>query len=136
MPDTAAAKKPELTPQENGLLSALNFWMLAAETLYSRNRRNHHVMESESKAQQELEKIETQIAQLQAAAAGNQEAQKQLAALHNRVEALRRQISGQLTPWAAEPMIIRTAGRPGSPICSVQIRSGPEGTKRSLIRAC
>ena len=99
MPDTAAAGKSELTLRQNGLLSALNFWMLAAETLYSRNRRNHHIMESGSKAQQELEKIETQIEQLQAAAAGNQEAQKQLAALHNRVESLRRQISGELTPW-------------------------------------
>jgi acetyl-CoA carboxylase carboxyl transferase subunit alpha len=99
MADTAAGKKLELTPQQNGVLSALNFWMLAAETLYSRTRRNHHIMESGSKAQQELEKIETQIEQLQAAAAGNQEAQKQLAALHNRVEALRRQISGELTPW-------------------------------------
>ena len=56
-------------------------------------------MEAGSKAQQELEKIEMQIAQLQAAAGANQEAQKQLAVLHNRVEGLRRQISGQLSPW-------------------------------------
>ena len=56
-------------------------------------------MASGSKAQQELEKITAQIEQLQAAAGANQDAQKQLAALHNRVDGLRRQISGQLSPW-------------------------------------
>ncbi|HUI84514.1 MAG TPA: acetyl-CoA carboxylase carboxyltransferase subunit alpha [Candidatus Binatia bacterium] len=56
-------------------------------------------MEAVSKAQEELERIEEQIAQLQGAAADNQDALKRLQALHERVEALRRQMSGQLTPW-------------------------------------
>ena len=43
--------------------------------------------------------IEQQIEQLQSAAGDNQEALKQLEGLHERVEALRRQISGKLTPW-------------------------------------
>ena len=100
MPDTAATKQTELTPQQSGMLSALDFWMYAAEALYrAATKRNDPDMEAASKAQQELEKIEAQIEQLQAAAGSNQEAQKQLQAQHERVESLRRQISGQLTPW-------------------------------------
>jgi acetyl-CoA carboxylase carboxyl transferase subunit alpha len=56
-------------------------------------------MESPSGAQAELQRIEQQIEQLQGAAANNQDALKQLEDLQVRVEALRRQISGQLTPW-------------------------------------
>jgi acetyl-CoA carboxylase carboxyl transferase subunit alpha len=56
-------------------------------------------MESPSGAQAELQRIEQQIEQLQGAAANNQDALKQLEGLQVRVEALRRQISGQLTPW-------------------------------------
>ena len=56
-------------------------------------------METPSGAQAELQRIEQQIEQLQGAAANNQDALKQLEDLQVRVEALRRQISGQLTPW-------------------------------------
>jgi acetyl-CoA carboxylase carboxyl transferase subunit alpha len=56
-------------------------------------------METPSGAQAELQRIEQQIEQLQGAAANNQDALKQLEGLQVRVEALRRQISGQLTPW-------------------------------------
>jgi acetyl-CoA carboxylase carboxyl transferase subunit alpha len=56
-------------------------------------------METPSGAQAELQRIEQQIEQLQGAAANNQDALKQLEDLQARVEALRRQISGRLTPW-------------------------------------
>src|SRR5579863_1842763 len=56
-------------------------------------------MDAATKAQEELQRIETQIHQLQSAAGGNQEAQKQLKVLHDRVESLRRQMSGDLTAW-------------------------------------
>ena len=56
-------------------------------------------METPSGAQAELQRIEQQIEQLQGAAANNQDALNQLEGLQVRVEALRRQISGQLTPW-------------------------------------
>ncbi len=55
-------------------------------------------MEAASNAQSELQRIEQQIEQLQGAAGNNQEALKQLESLQQRVESLRRQISGQLTP--------------------------------------
>lgn len=56
-------------------------------------------MEAASKAQSELERIEKQIEQLQAAAGSNQEAHKQLEQLSGRVDALRRQMSGKLSAW-------------------------------------
>ena len=43
-------------------------------------------MEAGTKADQELEKVERQIAQLESVAGSNQEAQKQLRALHGRVD--------------------------------------------------
>jgi acetyl-CoA carboxylase carboxyl transferase subunit alpha len=56
-------------------------------------------MEGASNAQSELQRVEQQIEELQSAAGNNQEALKQLEGLQERVEALRRQISGRLTPW-------------------------------------
>ncbi len=56
-------------------------------------------METASKAQSELERIEKQIEQLQSVTADNKDAQKQLQAAHERIEALKRQMSGKLTAW-------------------------------------
>jgi acetyl-CoA carboxylase carboxyl transferase subunit alpha len=52
----------------------------------------------------ELQAVEQQIEKLQTAAANNQDALKQLEALHQRVDALRRQVSGNLTPWERTEM--------------------------------
>ena len=57
------------------------------------------IMEAASKAQTELERIEKQIEHLQAAAGDNDEARRQLREMHQRVDALRRQVSGQLSAW-------------------------------------
>ncbi len=106
------ANEPELTPQQSGLLSALGFWMYAAEAMYwAAHKGNDPNMEAASKAQDELQRIETQIEQLQGAAGDNQQAQKQLQGLHDRVEALRRQMAGQLTAWERTEMA-RHANRP------------------------
>ena len=61
-------------------------------------------MATTSSARDELQRIERQIEQLQGAAGDNTEALKQLEALQQRVEALRRQISGKLTPWERTEM--------------------------------
>ncbi|MFZ0314179.1 MAG: acetyl-CoA carboxylase carboxyltransferase subunit alpha [Candidatus Korobacteraceae bacterium] len=95
MPD-----ETQLTPAQSGMLSALDFWLYAAEAVYwAATKRNDPNMEAASKAQEELLKIEEQIQQLQGVAGDNQAALKQLQGLHERVESLRRQMSGQLTPW-------------------------------------
>ena len=94
------ADEQQLTTKQTGLLSALDFWMYAAEAMFhAANRQNDPNMEAVSKAKDELEKIEAQIEQLQSAAGNNQDAKKQLQVLHDRVDALRRQMSGELTPW-------------------------------------
>jgi acetyl-CoA carboxylase carboxyl transferase subunit alpha len=56
-------------------------------------------METASKAQSELERIEKQIEQLQSVTTDNKDAQRQLQAAQERIEALKRQMSGQLTAW-------------------------------------
>jgi len=61
-------------------------------------------METATNPQAELQRIEQQIEQLQAAAGDNQEALEQLENLHQRVDALRRQVSGDLTPWERTEM--------------------------------
>ena len=94
------ADEPQLSPAQSGMLSALDFWLYAAEALYwAASKNNDPNMEAASKAQEELTRIEEQIQQLQSATGENQEAQKQLQGLHDRVEALRRQMSGRLTAW-------------------------------------
>jgi acetyl-CoA carboxylase carboxyl transferase subunit alpha len=106
------ADEQQLTPKQTGLLSALDFWMYAAEAMYwAATRQNDPNMEAATKAKDELEKIELQIEQLQGAAAGNPEAQKQLKTLHDRVDALRRQMSGELTAWERTELA-RHANRP------------------------
>jgi acetyl-CoA carboxylase carboxyl transferase subunit alpha len=99
-PDNAVAKETELSSQQSGMLSALDFWICAVEAVcQTAAGREGTYMEAVSKAQDELQRIEAQIQQLQAVAGDNQDAQKQLQVLHNRVASLRRQMAGQLTPW-------------------------------------
>jgi acetyl-CoA carboxylase carboxyl transferase subunit alpha len=56
-------------------------------------------MSPPSKLQDELERIEQQIEQLQSAAGDNKDAQRQLQAAQERIAALKRQMSGQLSTW-------------------------------------
>src|SRR5438876_1648786 len=56
-------------------------------------------MEAATKAQHELERIERQIAQLEAAAGENQEARSQLHTLQHQVNTLRLQIYAHLNAW-------------------------------------
>jgi len=68
-------------------------------------------MEAGTKADQELEKVEHQIAQLETAASGNQEAQKQLRELHDRVDGLRKQVNANYDAWKRTELA-RHAQRP------------------------
>jgi acetyl-CoA carboxylase carboxyl transferase subunit alpha len=56
-------------------------------------------MEAGTKADQELERVERQIAQLESVAGSNNEAQRQLRALHDRVAGLRKQVSANYDAW-------------------------------------
>jgi acetyl-CoA carboxylase carboxyl transferase subunit alpha len=68
-------------------------------------------MEVGTKADQELEKVERQIAQLESVAEGNAEAQKQLKSLHDRVEGLRLQVNANFDAWKRTE-VARHAQRP------------------------
>ena len=82
------------------ILPGLDHWIAAVETVYRESRRRREiVMEGASKLQDELERIEKQIEQLQNAAGDNKDAQRQLQAAQERIAALKRQMSGQLTAW-------------------------------------
>ncbi len=82
------------------MLPAIDHWISAVEAVYRESkRRNDIAMEASSKLQDELERIEKQIEQLQTAAADNKDAQGQLQAARERIASLKRQMSGQLTPW-------------------------------------
>jgi len=95
-----APSEAELSLLRSGILSAVEFWIASVESAYQAAKgRNGTDMEAASKAQVELERIEEQIAQLQDAAEGSPDAQQKLKELHDRVEALKRQMSGQLTTW-------------------------------------
>lgn len=61
-------------------------------------------MEVGTKADRELEKVERQIAQLESVAGVNSDAQKQLRALHHRVEGLRNQVNANYSAWQRTEM--------------------------------
>jgi acetyl-CoA carboxylase carboxyl transferase subunit alpha len=56
-------------------------------------------MKAGIKADQELENVERQIAQLESVAGSNNEAQRQLRILHGRIEGLRRQVNVNFEAW-------------------------------------
>ena len=87
-----------LSPSQLQVMMAVDYWVSAVEAVY-RTAKRDNLMEAASKAQSELERIEKQIAQLQAAAGDNLQTQSELTELRGRVDALRRQMSGQLTAW-------------------------------------
>jgi len=99
-PGTAVVGEDDLSPLRSGILPALDYWISAVEAVYRGSTRRKDIdMEAASKAQSELEKIEKQIEQLQGVAGDNKDVQRQLQAAQERVAALKRQMSGQLTAW-------------------------------------
>jgi acetyl-CoA carboxylase carboxyl transferase subunit alpha len=68
-------------------------------------------MEAGTKADQELEKVERQIKQLESVAGSNHEAQKQLRLLRDRVEGLRTQVNANYDAWQRTELA-RNAQRP------------------------
>ena len=84
---------------KTGILPAVDYWISAVQTLVDSPGAKAPKMEATSKAQTELERIEKQISELESAAGDNQAARKQLHDLHDRVGALRRQITSQMGPW-------------------------------------
>ncbi len=87
------------TWRQTGVLPALEYWVGAVQTFMTASAEAKTYMEAAGKAEQELEKIELQIAQLESVAGDNKEAHKQLQALQERVSNLRKQVTAAMGPW-------------------------------------
>jgi acetyl-CoA carboxylase carboxyl transferase subunit alpha len=100
-PESAVENEAEVSLLRAGILPALAHWISAVEAVYRESKRHNKEthMETASKAQDELERIEKQIEQLQSVAGDNKDAQRQLKAAQERIDALKRQMSGQLSAW-------------------------------------
>ena len=84
----------------DGVFAVSEFLLSMVESLWEASLDGHLTkMESATKAQHELERIEQQIEQLEALAGDNQEAHRKLQQLHERVNALREQIYAHLNAW-------------------------------------
>src|SRR5689334_19719981 len=97
------AVKEVLTQQAEQLAEVLEY--LSIENAKSEK------METSSKAQHELERIERQISQLAAVASGNEDATRRLTQLHEQVRILRDQLKTQRAAWQ-KTELARHAQRP------------------------
>ena len=84
---------------ENAAIAGTDFMLSIVEAHHTRRNENVIKMDSGLKAQQELEKIEGQIAGLQGLEGQNAETLRQIQQLHDRVNDLRREISSHLNAW-------------------------------------
>src|SRR5277367_4466050 len=84
---------------ENRAIAGTEFMSSIVEAHHTRKSGSVIKMDSGLKAQQELEKIEGQITRLQAVEGQNAETLLQIQQLHERVNALRREISSHLNAW-------------------------------------
>jgi len=86
--------------EDDGVFAVSEFLLSMVESLWEASVDGRQTrMESASKAQHELERIEQQIQQLESLAGENQEAHRKLQQLHERVNALRQQIYAHLNAW-------------------------------------
>src|SRR6266481_4756502 len=81
------------------VVSGAEFLLSMVETHWSQRNGDARVMRVRLKAEQELARIEQQIETLQAVPGQSDEIRRQVEQLHERVEALRRQIHSGLTAW-------------------------------------
>jgi acetyl-CoA carboxylase carboxyl transferase subunit alpha len=91
-------KRPE-TGVEHPHVAGTDFLLSIVEEHHT--RRNGHLitMDSALKAQQELDKIQEQIAKLQSLEGQSEETRRQVQQLHERVDDLRREVSTHLNAW-------------------------------------
>ena len=81
------------------MVVSADFLLSMVETHWTAGNRDASKMESGLRAQQELKKIEQQIAHLESAAGQDEETRREIQQLHRRVDALRREVSAHLSAW-------------------------------------
>jgi len=95
---TGEAEVPEIFDGAE-VVSGTEFLLSMVETHWSGRNGDARKMEVRVKAEQELARIEQQIEHLQAVPGQNDETRRQVEQLHERVDALRRQIRSGLSAW-------------------------------------
>src|SRR5271169_3936315 len=84
---------------DNAAIAGADFMLSMVEQHHTRKNGNVIKMDSGLKAQQELDKIEEQIARLQSLEGQGTETRRQIEQLHDRLKDLRREISVHLNAW-------------------------------------
>src|SRR5262245_2582806 len=95
---TGTRSVPAVT-NEAEIVSGTEFLLSMVETHWSQRNGDARKMGVRLKAEQELARIEKQIEHLRAVPGQNDEIRRQVEQLHERVEALRRQIHSGLSAW-------------------------------------
>ncbi len=95
---TATKTAPAVSDAELALNGAELLLTMVEERWASRNG-NARKMESQFKAQQELEKIEEQLSKLESLPLQNEDARQQIQQLHARIHALRTEIAAKFDAW-------------------------------------
>jgi acetyl-CoA carboxylase carboxyl transferase subunit alpha len=80
-------------------LTSAEFLLSMVEARWAARNGDFRKMESQLKAQQELEKIEEQITRLEALPGQDEETRQQIQQLHERIHALQNQVSANLGAW-------------------------------------
>jgi acetyl-CoA carboxylase carboxyl transferase subunit alpha len=81
------------------VVTSAEFLLSMVEARWTARNGDRSKMETGIRAQQELEKIEQQISKLQAAAGQDEETRSQIQQLHDRIHALRQQVSAHRNAW-------------------------------------
>ena len=84
---------------ENVAVAGTELLLSMMETHHSRRNGNASKMDSSPKAQQELEKIEHQIARLQSLGGQSEETRRQIEQLHERLDNLKRELTARESAW-------------------------------------
>src|SRR5216684_4880599 len=84
---------------KHAAITGTDFMLSIVEEHWTARNRDASKMESGLRAQQELKKIEQQIAHLESAAGQDEETRREIKQLHERVNDLRREISSHLNAW-------------------------------------
>jgi acetyl-CoA carboxylase carboxyl transferase subunit alpha len=81
------------------LVSSADFLLSMVETHWAARNGNGGKMDSGLRAQQELQKIEEQITHLESASGQDEDTRREIRQLHERLNALRHEVSAQLNAW-------------------------------------
>src|SRR5579871_2682746 len=94
-------RKSNVTPASDPTLplASADFLLSMVETRWAARNGDFRKMELQLKAQQELEKIEEQITQLESLPGQDEQTRQQIQQLHDRIHALHSQVSADLGAW-------------------------------------